>query len=269
VLVELKSRPEGLFSVAPALISPHLWRYWHNRIHHRSFNVAGFDPDSFGLASERKGSTFDGFLRWFAPGGRCSTYVTLLVGFTVHGQRVLWSHSRAWSRSNSFSRQRAGLETLAQVVGWVGVGWWLGGVTAIFVIVLPMLVMNVVLLGYILTHHSLSPLTEDDNASVLETTMSVTTHPWLDAIHCNLSHHVEHHLFPTVDSRWYPLIRRALRNEAPDRYSCPRHGRALRAVLRSPRPYYGLDALVDQQKGTIYPLEAIRTHLLGKVTTRT
>ncbi|HTO00403.1 MAG TPA: fatty acid desaturase, partial [Microthrixaceae bacterium] len=41
----------GYLGFGPMLVSPSLWRVWHNQIHHGKTNMGNADPDSFGTVS--------------------------------------------------------------------------------------------------------------------------------------------------------------------------------------------------------------------------
>jgi hypothetical protein len=54
-----------------------------------------------------------------------------------------------------------------------------------------------------------------DGPDSLSTTMSVSTFRVVDWLLFNFSHHVEHHLFPSMSPRYYPLVRQSLAAENP------------------------------------------------------
>jgi fatty acid desaturase len=138
-------------------------------------------------------------------------------------------------------------ESALMAAGWAGLGWMLGGTAALLVIVIPMLVANGIIMSYIVTNHLLRPL--DDHADPLASSMSVSTHVWLDRIHFNFSHHVEHHLFPSMSSRFTPLVRGKLRRYASGRFLAPVHWKALLLIFRTPRIHDGRDTLLDPPSG--------------------
>jgi fatty acid desaturase len=59
-------------------------------------------------------------------------------------------------------------------------------------------------MAYVFTNHFLDPLNETGDA--VASTTSVVVPSWLDALHFHISYHVEHHLFPSMDSRYYPQV---------------------------------------------------------------
>src|SRR5262249_43233933 len=148
----------------------------------------------------------------------------LFIAFTVHGQTVLWVHSRR-RRFAAFQWTRALIETALVAAWWIALGLAIGPRGALLIIVVPMLLANAVVMAYITTNHMLRPLTEQPDC--LATSMSVTTLRAIDAVHLHFSHHVEHHLFPAMSHRYYPLVRQTLRRLAGQRYLAPSHWNAL------------------------------------------
>jgi fatty acid desaturase len=248
-------------SCAIFVVSSHLWRHWHNRLHHGRTNVPGADPDRYDLVDDL--ARTPPFIRWlttrFAPGsGRWPSAFYFFIAFTVHGQSVLWHYSRR-QRFGGFRWTRALGETAVVAACWVGLGLAVGPRGALLIIVIPMLLANAIVMAYITTNHMLRPLTEAPEC--LATTMSVTTLRAIDAIHLHFSHHVEHHLFPAMSHRYYPLVRKSLRRHAPERYLAPAHWRALLTLYQTPRHYATYDELINPLTGRRLPLAAIEERL--------
>jgi fatty acid desaturase len=242
-------------------LSPHLFRVWHVRAHHGHTNRPGHDPDTFGTLERFRGDRLSRFLARFVPGsGHWLSLLYLFTFFTVHSQGVLWlfSGGPAFRRLN---RRRARLESVAMAAFWALLGVWAGPRGALFAILIPMLTVNFVMMSYIVTNHMLRPLA--GGPAQLGTTMSVTTSRALDLLFFNFSHHVEHHLFPWMSTRYYPLVRRALLRHAGDRYLAPPHWKALLMLFRTPRLYDDPHTLVDPGGGRRVPLAAVESALRG------
>lgn len=243
------------------VVSSHLWRYWHNELHHGRTNVPSDDPDRYDLVEDLPKTP--AFIRWlttrFAPGsGRWLSAFYLFITFTIQGQFVLWFHSRRHP-APGFSWGRALVETSVVAAFWVGLGVAVGPLGALLVILAPMLLANAIVMAYITTNHMLRPLTNTPHC--LATTMSVTTLRAIDVMHLHFSHHVEHHLFPAMSHRYYPLVRESLRRHAGDRYLAPSHWRALLTLYQTPRHYVTYDELMNPLTGHRLSLDSVEARL--------
>jgi fatty acid desaturase len=90
------------------------------------------------------------------------------------------------------------------------------GVKYLFVGPFAVVVASAVVMAYVFTNHFLDPLNETGDA--VASTTSVTVPFWLDSVHFHFSYHVEHHLFPSMDSRYYPQVSGLLRQHFPGEY---------------------------------------------------
>jgi fatty acid desaturase len=228
-------------------LSPHFWRIWHHSAHHAHTNEPGVDPDNFGTLEEYRARPYGRFILKFSPGsGHWLSALNLFTFFTLHAQNTLWLRSRG-PAFRRLRRGRAVLDSALMLAFWIALGVRLGPAGALWVIVIPMLLVNAITMSYIETNHQLRPL--DGELDTLATTMSVRTLRVLDLVHFHFSHHVEHHLFPTLSGRWAPLVRESLMRHAPGRYLAPSHWRALRMLFSTPRLYDGPDVLADPVSG--------------------
>jgi len=250
------------------LLSPTLWRVWHNKVHHTQTNRKDYDPDNFGTLASYNQFTSVRVVVALTPGsGRWASLIYLPTWFTVHSQIVLWVQSRRCRGFESLDRQRAVAESTGMAAFWAFLAVELGFWSSLWVIVIPMMTANAVIMSYITTNHLLRPLV--DHPDALSTSMSVTTHPLLDLIHFNFSHHVEHHLFPSMSSKYTPLVRAKLRRYAPDRFVPPPHATALFLVFRTPRVHDERGALVDPASGRRTSFAAIDKAVCAAQATKT
>jgi fatty acid desaturase len=72
-------------------------------------------------------------------------------------------------------------------------------------------------MAYVFTNHGLNPFCEINDP--LGSSTSVEVHPVFDKLHHNFSYHTEHHLFPGMNSDYYPEVGRILKEKYPDRYN--------------------------------------------------
>ena len=244
------------------LLSPTLWRVWHNKVHHTYTNREDYDPDNFGTESSYNEARSVRLMAGFTPGsGRWRSLIYLPTWFTVHSQVVLWVQSRRCSGFESLDRRRAAAESVGMAAFWIWLAAHVGVGPSIFVIVIPMMVANAIIMSYIVTNHLLRPLL--DHSDPLRSSMSLTTHPWMDLMHFNFSHHVEHHLFPSMSSRYTPLVRAKLREYAGESFFAPSHVAALLLVFRTPRIHDQDDALVDPTRDRRIPFSEISDALVA------
>jgi fatty acid desaturase len=82
--------------------------------------------------------------------------------------------------------------------------------------ILPLFITSAVVASYVLTNHGLRPV--DDGHDVLAASTTVTVPKLVDVLHANFSYHAEHHLFPTMNSKYYPLVAELFQTRYPERY---------------------------------------------------
>ena len=242
----------GWLSFLPFTLSPRLWEAWHGKVHHANANRPGEDPDGFpSLAEYRTNRRARIFIDWFSLGGRrWRGGLCLVLGFT--GQCLLLL---VIARRRGYLTPRAHriaiAETLLGVAVWATVAALVGAVPFLLVYVVPLLVGNAVVMAFILTNHSLSPLTEINDPLI--SGLSVTGPRWLDWATLNFGLHVEHHLFPAMSSRHAPKVRDLVRARWPERYQSMPLTRALRALHRTSRVYKDAVTLIDPRTGAEFP----------------
>lgn len=245
------------------ILSPHFWHVWHNRVHHGYTNRSGYDPDNFGDLDSWANYPSTNFLLKVGPGsGHWLSAIYLLTWFTVLSQGVLWIKSRRAGGIDSFDslrRTRAVADSTIMLAIWIALGLYLGWWHSLLVILIPMMTANAIVISYISTNHLLRPQVDHDD--VLSSSMSVTTYGWLDRLHFHFSHHIEHHLFPSMSSAQAPLVKTALQRLAGDRYLSPPHWKALMLVFHTPRVYDGNRALVDPQRRRRVSFDDVETAL--------
>jgi fatty acid desaturase len=87
-----------------------------------------------------------------------------------------------------------------------------------FMIISPLalIIASGIAMSYITTHHFLSPYCEHTDPVI--GSLSIIVPKWVDLIHDNFSYHTEHHLFPAMNPRYYPMVSLLLIQHFPDRY---------------------------------------------------
>ena len=242
----------GWVALLPFVLSPRLWIAWHNRVHHGNANRAGFDPDANPTLTEYRASARVRFVTdHFALGRRSLTgAIGLLVGFSVQSAHMLITASR-----RGFLSRRE--QWLAVAETGVGVGVWttlavvVGPLSFGFVFVVPLLVANAVVMAFIMTNHSLSPLTEVNDPLV--NALTVRSPRLIEWLTLRFGYHVEHHLFPSMSSRHAPRVREAVERRWPERYQSMPLLQALLALHRTGRVYANETTLMDPRTGQTWP----------------
>jgi fatty acid desaturase len=241
----------GWIGFAPFVVSPRLWVAWHDRIHHANANMTG-DPDMYPTLEEyQTNGRVRFFIDAFSLGGRrWRGVLSLVIGFSVQA-----AHQLIVSAKRGFlsvrERRLAITETALAVAVWAVVAAFVGFVPFVFVFVLPLAVGNIVIMAFILTNHSLSPLIPINDPLV--SGLSVTAPRWVEWLSLRFGYHVEHHLFPSMSSRHAPAVRDALRARWPERYQSMSLVGALGELHRTARVYKDPITLIDPKTGDEFP----------------
>jgi fatty acid desaturase len=248
----------GWIGFLPFVVSPRLWEAWHNRIHHQHTNQPGQDPDAYPTIEEYRQSPLVRAVTEWAPGRRrLRGAFSLLVGFSIQSLHMLVdARRRQWL--SPAEHRRAIAETVLGGAFWGAVAVLLGPVVFLFAYGLPLLVANSIVMGFILTNHSLSPHTDVNDPLI--NSLSVTGPRWFEWLTLGFGYHVEHHLFPAMSARNAPRLRAILRQRWPEGYQSLPLLRALRALHRSARVYETQTTLLDPKTGrrwqTLTPRQA-------------
>lgn len=247
----------GTLGFLPFMVSPRLWLAWHNRVHHGHANQPGVDPDAYPTLAEYENSwAVRVFTDHLGPGRqRPAGLLSLVVGFSVQSAHILLERKRYLP----LREQRLALLESALAAGfWLGLGLLIGWLPLLFAFGLPLLVANALVMGFILTNHSLSPHTETNDPLV--NSLSVTLPRWLEWLTLRFGYHVEHHVFPWMSSRHAPTVRALLRARFPERYQSMSLFRALLTLHRTARVYKNETTLFDAPTGkewrTLLPRDA-------------
>lgn len=225
-------------------LSPTLWVAWHNQQHHGNTGHPEADPDHFGTLQTWRESAADRAVVDIAPGSRRRrSALFLFFTFTVHSAIVLLSHAQRDNYFARISRRTVYVETAAMVGFWLVVLYAVGARNFLFVVVLPALVANGVVMSYIATNHFLNSLTAINDPLI--NSLSVRGPRWVEWLHLQFGYHVEHHIFPTVSARHGRVIRAALIRTYGERYLSLPHVRALRLLYTRPKVHHDHDTLID------------------------
>lgn len=238
----------ALVSLALLWMPPTLWQAVHNREHHGHTNSLR-DPDRSYL--EHQSASWGKWIQHrFTPSDEISG-MGLLLGLAsawgVHNMRTLASvllvpdgsavFPPAAFRVSARDRRRIAWELLAIVglhaalIAWIG----LEPRRLLLGYFLPIWLGYAGAMAYIFTNHLLAPL--DEHNDPLRNSLSLRMPRWLDLLHLNFSHHTEHHIFPGLNSSYYPTVRRLLQAHHGDRYQLLSGRQAWQLLLATPRHY--------------------------------
>jgi len=216
-----------VFFWALNLIPATVWRRVHNQTHHMHANTVK-DPDRQFLESEERVSTrcysrvfypHRNTLRWnpvvafhFVP------YIVrnIVAAFYPNSSKpALVPYKPLYTSKQRISIVVELLVILGiQVVIFEAVGSrWPAYLWASPAVVL---ITSAIVMTYVFTNHFLNPLVE--RADPLATTTSIIVPRLCDRLHSNFSYHTEHHLFPHMNSEFYPALSMLLRERHSDRY---------------------------------------------------
>jgi fatty acid desaturase len=236
----------GALCLAPLGIGSAFWTIWHN-IHHANTQHPAKDPDTWGPIEGVPLDRTMGFLRRFIHARTPLFPFLLATGVTAHAAALLF-----YTQKQMTPHQRVATltEFLVLWVFWLFLGFWLRWTNFFFFFVIPLLLANGIINSFVVTNHFLNPL--DDTGDPLASSLTVTTHPWIERLILNFNYHTEHHLFPRMSPKYAPQVARLLKETWPDRYHQLPHGQALLAVWRTPRVYRGRVQLINTRSQALY-----------------
>ncbi|WP_085521104.1 fatty acid desaturase family protein [Tuberibacillus sp. Marseille-P3662] len=238
----------GAVAFWPLSTGPRLWRRWHNRGHHVHTQDEKNDPDSWPSMEDFANQPLIRLIyRLPFPIRSLFSFISLAMTFSFHSFRMFLHYIKDFKQEN----QRAvWMQLILPWTTWIGLMFLIGPVDWLFAYLLPVLIANMIVMGYISTNHRLNPLVSVNDP--LANSLSVTVPKWIDVLHFNFSHHTEHHLFPGMNSKYYPMVKQHIKAMWPERYHEMSLLRALKVLWQTPRLYYQQNELVDPHQGHLY-----------------
>ena len=242
----------GFFGTLSFMISPTYWKYSHNRLHHGKTQKLIEDPDAFPTMRVFKASKFMQRMFPFTPGsGHKRSYSYLFIWISFHyfiSQTYLRFRNRIY---DGMDHKAVTLEFVAQGLILLALAIYAGPSNWLWVIAIPFVVQNYLVMSYIATNHNLSPLTSENDP--LLNSLTVTNHPVLEFLHVNFGYHVEHHLFPTINGRNIKAVHYELAKQFPEEYKIMPKMKAIRALYQTARIYKTAHVLINPETGDRYP----------------
>lgn len=246
----------SLLGLTMLWMPPTLWKAVHNREHHNKTNSQQ-DPDRNYLDTQPK--TWGKWIQnAFVPSAEVNP-VLLTIGmghaWGVHAFRnltsvLLFNNGTAEYPVQAFQvsgkeRRAIALEFLMILGIHLSILTYLefNPLKLLLSYFLPIWIGYAGILFYVYTNHMLCRMTSIND--VLVNSLSLRVHPLFDRLHFNFSYHTEHHLFPGLNSDYYPLVQELLQTHYPDRFNLLNAGEAWQLLLQTPRHYKDENTFTD------------------------
>ncbi|RXI99845.1 acyl-CoA desaturase [Anaerobacillus alkaliphilus] len=232
----------------PLCTGPRLWRKWHNMEHHVHTQDEEKDPDAWPTAPEVSKYRIVRMVYKLPLGVRSfCEFLFLTVQFSLHSLNMFKLYLKQFHVKN---RSAVIFQLLLPWISWFGLLFLIGPEKWFYAFLLPILIANFIVMSYISTNHRLNPLVEVNDP--LANCLSVTVPKWVDILHFNFSYHTEHHLFPAMNPKYYPLVKEEILKRWPERYHQMPLIRALIVLWRTPRIYHEKNELLDPHGNRAY-----------------
>ena len=250
------SRVIRLLGLAMLWMPPTLWKAVHNREHHSKTNSL-LDPDRNYLSAQPR--TWGKWIQdMFVPSIEVNP-----IGLTL-GMATAWG-------VHTFRNLTSVLLFNSESVNYVPAAFTVSAkerraITAEFFLILlihlsilaylqfsplklllsyflPIGIGYAGVMFYIYTNHMLCRMTSDSDPLI--NSISLRVPKLFDKLHFNFSHHTEHHIFPGINSDYYPLVQELLKTHYPGRMNLLDSRDAWRLLLTTPRHYKDENTFTD------------------------
>lgn len=246
----------GLLGLAIWWMPPTLWKVIHNREHHNKTNSLA-DPD--------RNYSYEQPLTWgkwiqnaFVPSSEV-TFPGLALGMItawgVHGLRNLTSvllfnrksveYVPAAFTVSSRERWMIAKEFVVILALHLGIFIYLqfDPTKLLLSYFLPLAIGSAGGMFYIFTNHMLCQMTSINDPLI--NSVSLRVPKLFDLLHFNFSYHTEHHIFPGMNSDYYPLLQALLQEHYSDRFNLLDASEAWLLLMQTPRHYRNSSTFTD------------------------
>ncbi len=240
--------PIAFAGLSMLFMPPTQWKNLHNLVHHNNTNSVA-DPDRNYLYQQP-----DTWGKWiqnlFVPSAEVNP-LWLIVGMAgswfVHNFRnvssvLLFNDKSVDYVPAAFTVSAKDRRTIAfECLGILGIHasilFYLefNPIKVALAYVLPIAIGHAGAMFYIFTNHMGCRMTEINDPLI--NSMSLRVPKIFDVLHLNFSYHTEHHIFPSINSDYYPLVQELLQIHYPDRLNLIDAGEAWQLLMRTPRHY--------------------------------
>ncbi|NJP11168.1 MAG: fatty acid desaturase [Leptolyngbyaceae cyanobacterium RU_5_1] len=235
---------------------PTFWKAVHNREHHNKTNSL-HDPDRNYLY-EQPNNWGKWIQNLFVPSAEVHP-LGLIVGMAhawgVHTFRNLTSvllfndglteYPPVAFKVSPKERRAIALEFLIILAVHLSLLTYLGfhPVKLILSYFLPIWIGYSGIIFYVYTNHMLCRMTSINDPLI--NSLSVQVPKLFDLLHLNFSYHTEHHIFPGMNSDYYPMIQDLLKTQYGDRFNLLAARKAWHLMLQTPRHYKNENTFTD------------------------
>lgn len=208
------------------LVPATMWRKVHNETHHHTMNTPQ-DPDRRTFESEKSISTIV-YNKLFYPHENLKwnpivgfAFIPYIIKHTIAAFYKGESKPEIVTAKPSYSRQDKWLIFL-EICLIIGIQCliflYLGVNQYLMTIPISIMLTSFVLMTYIVTNHLRNPHFKKTPDPLLTST-SVIVPKVIDKLHYNFSYHTEHHIMASMNSDYYPIISKILKEKYPNRYN--------------------------------------------------
>ncbi len=246
----------NLLALAVWWMPPTLWKVIHNREHHTKTNSLS-DPDRNYL-HEQPNTWGKWIQNQLVPSAEVSTFGLILgmaTAWGFHGFRNLTSVVLFNLKSVDYvpaaftvspkERWTIAQEYLVVVALHLSVIAYLDFDLSQLLLgyFLPIAIGYAGAMFYIFTNHMGCQMTSINDPLV--NSLSLRVPKFFDRLHLNFSYHTEHHIFPGMNSDYYPMVQDLLKTHYPERFNLLDAGEAWRLLMQTPRHYQGSNAFTN------------------------
>jgi fatty acid desaturase len=246
----------SILALSVSLMPPTQWKNLHNLIHHNRTNSLA-DPDRNYLYEQPE--TWGKWLQnlfvpsievnpfWFVIGMPGSW---LMYNFRNLTSVLLFNKKSVDYVPAAFSISKKDRLTIVfECFGFLGIHLtilaYLGfePLKIILGYLIPLTIGHAGIMFYIYTHHLLCRMTSVNDPLI--NTVSIRVPKIFDRLHLNFSYHTEHHIFPSLNSDYYPLVQELIQIHYPGRMNLVSAGEAWQLLMKTPRHYKDELTLTD------------------------
>ncbi len=246
----------SLLGLTMLWMPPTLWKVVHNRVHHNKTNSLA-DPDRNYLHDQPK--TWGKWIQdLFVPSVKVNPLwftVGMATAWGVHTFRNLTSVLLFNSETVNYvpasftvstkERRAIAIEFMAILMIHLSILAYLQfePLKLLLSYFIPIGIGYAGVMFYVYTNHMLCQMTSVNDPLV--NSLSLRVPKLFDLLHLNFSYHVEHHIFPGMNSDYYPMVQDLLKVHYPERLNLLNAGEAWHLMMQTPRHYKDENTFTD------------------------